>query len=260
MREGSKMVEMTVVRLDTDPKTKHEMVWLQSVEHDVVLPIVIGHTEFMAIYAELAGERTPRPLTYDLLRAILDHFDTRVEEVQIVDLKDGIFYAELVLSSDGELLRLDARPSDSIALSLKYGAPIYMSNKVLRSAGIKINSKQAERLLLEASAGPAAEAPKEEVNEVEGDADEVEEEAEDVEEEAEEPGGKASEEDVALAVEGLLAEAGLAGFRGTSEEDLDKRVALLKKRMAWAVETERYEEAGQLKVEIEKIQKGREDT
>jgi len=223
MKNRTNMVEMSVVRLDTDTKTKHEMVWLQNIEQDVVLPIVIGHTEFMAIYAELAGERTPRPLTHDLLRMILDHFDTRVEEVQIVDLKDGIFYAELVLSSEGELLRLDARPSDSIALALKYGAPLYMSEQVLKEAGIKINPKQAEMLLMESSSAPT----------------EV-----------------ISEAEVKEAVEGLLTEAGVAGLEIAGEKDLERRIDLLKKRMTWAVQKERYEEAGALRDEIAELEKG----
>lgn len=225
MKDKTNMVEMTVVRLDTDPKTKHEMVWLQSIEQDVVLPIVIGHTEFMAIYVELAGERTPRPLTHDLLRMILDHFDTRVEEVQIVDLKDGIFYAELVLSCEGELLRLDARPSDSIALALKYGAPLYMSEKVLKEAGIRIDPKQAEMLLLEP---PSAQTE------------------------------TISEAEVKEAVEGLLTEAGVAGLEITGEKNLERRIDLLRKRMTWAVQKERYEEAGELRDEIAELEKVRE--
>ena len=232
MGHQTKMVEMNVVRLDTDSKTRHEMVWLQSVEHDLVLPIVIGHTEFMAIYSEMEGKAPPRPLTHDLLRTILDHFGARVERTHIVDLKDGIFYAELVVSSGGELLHLDARPSDSIALALKYGAPLYMSEEVLKAAGIKISSKQAEMLLLEASNLLEAE---------EGSKEAI------------------SETDVVMAVEGLLKDAGLSGLQSLGEADVGKRIALLKKRMSWAVQREHYEEAGQLRDEIAKLEINPED-
>ncbi|MDP6776315.1 MAG: DUF151 domain-containing protein [Candidatus Latescibacteria bacterium] len=127
--------EMTVGHLRADRGARQYMIWLRSVDSDAVLPIVIGSTEAMAIYGELTGERISRPLTHDLLRSILDHFETQVEKVKILDLKEGVFFGELVLLRGGEHLRLDVRPSDGIALALKYGAPIYMSEKVIEEVG-----------------------------------------------------------------------------------------------------------------------------
>ena len=120
-------VEMTIESLATDRRSRQQMIWLRSVDGQMVIPIVIGSTEAMSIYVELTGERAPRPLTHDLLKNILDHFESQVEEVRIVDLKDGIFFAELVIKMHERELKLDARPSDSIALALRYKAPVLMA-------------------------------------------------------------------------------------------------------------------------------------
>ncbi|MCZ6632707.1 MAG: DUF151 domain-containing protein [bacterium] len=152
MREEpwGEMVEMRVENLTAYPTTARETVWLRVIEGKVMVPIEIGHTEYLAIYAALVGEELPRPLTHDLLKTILDHFDTQVEEVQIVDLKDSIYYAELVLSRGGEQLRLDARSSDSIALALKYDAPIFMDGSIIEQAGHPFRVKDDKGLELEA--------------------------------------------------------------------------------------------------------------
>ena len=136
---GTNMIRMTVDGLVTDPKTDNPMVWLGSAEDDVKLAIVIGKTEAMSINAELSGEPTPRPLTQDLFRSFLDHIGAQVEETRILELRDTTFYAEVVFSYRGEQIRLDARPSDGIALALKYRAPILAAQEVLKRAGIKVN-------------------------------------------------------------------------------------------------------------------------
>ena len=105
------MIEMRVVDLRQD---EQNVVWLQSVEGSVMVPIEIGHVEYRSIRSELAGKSMPRPLAYDLMYAMLAHFDAEVEKVQIVELQNQIFYAELILFARGEQVHLDARPSDSI--------------------------------------------------------------------------------------------------------------------------------------------------
>ena len=239
-RMGAKMktlIEMTVDGLTTDPNTKQQMVWLRSVEDEVMLPIVIGNTEAMSIYTELGGERTPRPLTHDLFKTVLEHFDAQVEEVRIVDLKDGVFYAELVLSWGGEQICLDARPSDSIALALKYKAPVYMADKVLKEAGYKVKMGQEGLIFVEHSA-------------------------------QQQPGAKTkpssqtpdSDRDVALSVENLLS-AEHAGIEASSRKPagVEEQIKSLQKQMEQAVKQEAYEEAGQIRDRIARLKgkKGR---
>ena len=225
------LIEMTVDGLTTDSNTKQQMVWLRSAEENVMLPIVIGNTEAVSIYTELAEERAPRPLTHDLFRAVLDHFDARVEEVRIVDLKDGVFYAELVLSWGGEHIRLDARPSDSIALALKYKAPVFMADKVLKEAGYKVKMGQEGVIFVENSddqsesdAGTTDRAPD-------------------------------SEKDEALLVENLLNEAELADIEAPSRKPagVGEQVKRLEEQMAQAAKQEAYEEAGQIRDKIARL-------
>ena len=222
------MIEMRVDNLTTDPSTSREMVWLRSVEGSVMVPIEIGRTEYLAIYAELAGQRMPRPLTHDLLRTILDHFDAQVEEVQIVDLKDQIFYAELVLSCNGEQLRLDARPSDSIALALKFNAPIFMDGRIVQEVGFKVRA-QKDGLELEALNPP-----------VRKEADQR-------------PRRRRKTKEVAMAVEDLMAETRTvdAELEAVSAEE---QIKLLKAQMAQAVKEERYEDAGQIRDRISRLE------
>ncbi len=223
-------IELTLDSLSTEGlatrKARHPMLWLRNIETNLVLPIVIGNTEAMAIYAELTGEKTLRPLTHDLLRTVLDHFGAQVEEVRIVDLKDGVFYAELVLSCGDERLFLDARSSDGIALALKYNTPVYMAEEILERAGCRDDAGLEEIVI-------------EEMNRS-----------------ASEKG--ASDEELMLAVEGLLEEAGF-GEPEAFVHDLEGEINRLKKRMERAIRQERYEEAGQLRDEIEKLTGGRED-
>ena len=224
------MIEMRVDNLTADPNSHQEVVWLRSVEGSVMVPIEIGHTEYLSIYAELAGERMPRPLTHDLLRTVLTHFDAEVEEVQIIELKEGIFYAELVFSSNGKQIRLDARPSDCIALALKFGAPIFMDGKIIQQVGFKARVSQ-HGLELE-PLNPVVSQP------VVGQANEEEE-----------------EEKLVQAVEKLVDEVQLPSF-DSLEDDIDplELLLVLKEQLQKAVKEERYEDAGMIRDEIVRIE------
>lgn len=224
------MVEMTVYGLTTDKDNNQEMVWLRSVEDNVMLPIVIGTTEAMSIYAELYDEKTQRPLTHDLFRTILDHFEAEVEEVNIVDLKEGIFFAELVLTAGEATLKLDARPSDSIAMALKYEAPVFISEKVLKKAGYKVKMVQEEALFEQMDPN--------------------------VLEALESNEAMSGEPDIVEAVNHLLEEAGLAkGKRSTATRVMNPegRLNELRERMETAVRKEDYEEASRLRDEIDRL-------
>jgi bifunctional DNase/RNase len=116
------------------------------------LPIFIGEAEAQAIALRVNGVEIPRPLTHDLLKNMLDYLECRLMRIEICDLKDGTFYANLVLERDGAPTALDCRPSDAIALALRCGSPIFVSCDVMDEAGRVFDQTQSE-------AGLAAPAP-----------------------------------------------------------------------------------------------------
>ena len=213
------MIEMQVVDLRQD-QTKQNIVWLQSVEGSVMVPIEIGHTEYRSIHSELTGKSMPRPLTYDLMYAMLAHFDAEVEKVQIVELKNQIFYAELVFFAQGEQVRLDARPSDSIVLALKFGAPIYMDPKIIQQVGFKVNRTEYGYELEHLNPPQEQDIPEEPVLDI----------------------AQASEQPI-------------QGVDSQGQDlDPDELLKVLKEQMNKAVMEERYEDAGIIRDEIERIE------
>lgn len=100
------------------------------------LPIIIGAFEAQSIALELEGMKPPRPLTHDLLKNIIDTFAVSLSEVCINELRDGTFYAKLTIEGVSETQEIDSRPSDAIALAVRYGAPIFVGEEVLNEAGV----------------------------------------------------------------------------------------------------------------------------
>jgi bifunctional DNase/RNase len=100
-----------------------------------ILPIYIGIAEAMAIHSALKNRIPPRPMTHDLLVDIINKLNARVEKVIIDDLIDNTFYARIVLKQNDHVVEVDARPSDSIAIAVRLGCPIYVEDKVLDEAG-----------------------------------------------------------------------------------------------------------------------------
>lgn len=125
------MIQAKVSSLALDATTKSPVVVLmpmvESEESKRVLPIWIGHSEAWAIAMELSKLTAARPMTHDLLRSTLETFDATVTRVDITELNDQTFYAMITIERDGEFFQIDARPSDSIAMALKFGAPIYVA-------------------------------------------------------------------------------------------------------------------------------------
>ena len=126
------MRELSVVGVRVELPSNQPIVLLREVDGDRYLPIWIGAVEATAIAYEQQGVKPARPLTHDLLRDILAALKTPLQAVEIMEMKDNIFYAELIL---GEGVRVSARPSDSIALALRVGAPIRCADQVLTEAG-----------------------------------------------------------------------------------------------------------------------------
>lgn len=127
-------VQVDILGLSENPKSKgaYALV-LREIEGPRRLPIVIGPAEAQAIVTELEGHHPPRPMTHDLLKSVIDALGSQLREIIITSLHEGTFYATLVLDYGGQ--EIDARPSDAIALSVRYGTPIYVSEDVLRAAG-----------------------------------------------------------------------------------------------------------------------------
>lgn len=100
------------------------------------LPIIIGAFEAQSIALELEGMKPPRPLTHDLLKSIIDTFAVALSEVYINELRDGTFYAKLIVEGVNNTEEIDSRPSDAIALAVRFGAPIFVDEEVLEEAGV----------------------------------------------------------------------------------------------------------------------------
>jgi hypothetical protein len=114
------------------------------------LPIIIGAFEAQSIALEMEGIKPPRPLTHDLLKNVMDSLGASLNDVFINELKDGTFYAKLSLDSQ----EVDSRPSDAIALAVRYGVPIYVADSVMDEAGFVPDSDEAEKLTSPASVDP----------------------------------------------------------------------------------------------------------
>lgn len=107
---------------------------LKEIDGNRRIPIIIGHFEAQAIAFELEGLKPPRPLTHELLKNIIETLSYKVEKVTISELRDSTFFSKIFLDSD-EIDPLDARPSDSIALALKFNAPIFVAKDVMDEIG-----------------------------------------------------------------------------------------------------------------------------
>jgi uncharacterized protein len=122
-----KMVQVKLEGLALDMTTNTPVVILSPEENDKVLPIWIGHAEAWAIAMELSGIAAKRPLTHDLMNQAIEVLEARVTRVEITELREQTFYAVVHLTRNGGGRTLDARPSDSIALALKTGCPIFVN-------------------------------------------------------------------------------------------------------------------------------------
>ena len=124
------MIKMEVKTVTAD-EGGNFLVLLMDDEEKKVLPISIGPLEAQAIALVLQGEMPPRPLTHDLLKAVCENLGGIMEKVVITDIRDNTFYAEIYLQNKGETIVVDSRPSDAIAMALRFQAPIFMVNKMV---------------------------------------------------------------------------------------------------------------------------------
>ena len=127
-------VEMKVRGLALDPLSNMPIIILRDEEEKRSLPIWVGIFEANAIALELEKISTPRPMTHDLMKNILETVEARVTKIVVNDLKENTFFAVLHLELGGTEYTVDSRPSDAIALALRVGAPIYVDEEVVRKA------------------------------------------------------------------------------------------------------------------------------
>jgi uncharacterized protein len=132
-------IEVRIRGLMMDPATNMPIVVLKDVGSDTVMPIWVGIFEANAIAIEIEKVSAPRPMTHDLTRNLMRHMNSQLERVVITELRDDTFYAILWVRHDGELMTVDARPSDAIALALRSDCPIYVSEQVMQSAKLNMS-------------------------------------------------------------------------------------------------------------------------
>jgi uncharacterized protein len=129
-------IEMKIRGLMVDPSTNAPIVILKDVQGDTILPIWVGLYEAHAIANEVEKTATPRPMTHDLLKNVVDGLNARLQRVVVTELKNDTFYAVLWLEQDGEPVTIDCRPSDALALALRADCPIFVEEDVLRVAKV----------------------------------------------------------------------------------------------------------------------------
>ncbi|HWP47068.1 MAG TPA: bifunctional nuclease family protein [Candidatus Limnocylindrales bacterium] len=142
-------LEMKVKGLTLDPLTNMPIVILRDLEDKKALPIWVGLFEANAIALELEKISTPRPMTHDLMKDIIEGLNATVNKIVVNDLKNNTFYATIQLTTNGNKIVIDSRPSDAIALALRVGAPIYVAREVIEKAkSIDMNqeSEDTEKL------------------------------------------------------------------------------------------------------------------
>jgi len=115
------------------------------------LPIIIGMFEAQAIAIEIEKIIPNRPMTHDLFKSFAHQFEFTVEEIVIYDLKEGVFFARIVCKNGSKTIEIDSRPSDAIAIGLRFGAKMYTYEKILDEAGVVLSDDDAEIELKESS-------------------------------------------------------------------------------------------------------------
>ena len=127
-------IEMSIKGLMVDPITNTPIVILRDKDGQKVLPIWVGIFEANAIALQIENISTPRPMTHDLLRNIIQDLKASVQKIVVCDLQENTFYALIYLSLNGGTVAIDARPSDAIALALRTRAPIFVEETVIDNA------------------------------------------------------------------------------------------------------------------------------
>ncbi|HUI93704.1 MAG TPA: bifunctional nuclease family protein [Chitinivibrionales bacterium] len=123
---------------------KRFVIFLKGTTDKRALPIFIDDQQAQSIIIQINKVEVPRPLTHDLFKSVLDSLGAEILRIEVSDLIDDTFYARLIIDFKGTILDFDARPSDAICLALRFGAPMYVAEKVMDKAGIIITEEGGE--------------------------------------------------------------------------------------------------------------------
>ena len=137
-------VKMRIKGLMIDPVSNMPIIVLRAPETDAVLPIWVGIFEANAIAMQLEKVVSPRPMTHDLLRNVIEGLKAKVERVVITELKDNTFFALIHIERNGERLAIDSRPSDAMALALRAEAPIFVEESVLDRSSVSSDDREPD--------------------------------------------------------------------------------------------------------------------
>jgi hypothetical protein len=136
-------LQVDILGLSTSPHTNGAYALiLYELEGKRKLPIIIGGFEAQAIALKLENIKPPRPFTHDLFKNIADVFNLHVNEIIIDELHNETFYAKVVCEVNGEVHEIDARPSDAIAIAVRFNAPLFVTEEIMNEAGIKEEQKE----------------------------------------------------------------------------------------------------------------------
>jgi bifunctional DNase/RNase len=149
------MIETVVESIRVNLVTQNRVVILKEVQGERHLPIWIGDFEAQAIAMELQGLASPRPLPYDLIKAVITDLGGAVERILVTDLAQDVFYARIVIGVDGRTVEIDSRPSDAIALAVRTHTPILVEESVMERAGVSLDGDEGEEEEGGPSEGPA---------------------------------------------------------------------------------------------------------
>jgi bifunctional DNase/RNase len=126
--------EVNIASMAIDPTSNTPIIILKSVKGDQAVPIWIGLLEATSIASALRDIKFDRPMTHDLFKNFIDNLEMVVSKVEVCDLKDNTFYARIYFVSKDKNFDMDARPSDAIAIALRFGAPIYVDDKIFEKS------------------------------------------------------------------------------------------------------------------------------
>lgn len=141
MEDAGSLIELSVESVRINLATQQRVVILKERNQDRYLFLWIAHAEAYAIAVHLQKTNSPRPLTHDLMKNLLDTIGVKVIRIVIADLVDEVFYASIVLDVAGQNMEVDARPSDAIALAVRTGTPIFITEPVFERCSVRLESK-----------------------------------------------------------------------------------------------------------------------
>lgn len=146
MTGEANVTEMKVLGVVMDSLSETPAVFLYSEKEEIFLPIWIGANEAVAIQAELSGVKSPRPLTNDLLKDVIENLDATLEKIVITKVQNDTYYSILYIKGNKGALEIDARPSDALGLAIRFKCPIWVNDEIVKKYGMSSQDAAKKRL------------------------------------------------------------------------------------------------------------------